>query len=219
MFNKYCWLLLCTFPFGCNTAIENKDIETGDVQIEGVVSDNPPGADDWIDSDTAATMTPSYENCSNEIQMWTEPDPLTRPCNFQLIDQRGNHVELYDFEGDVILLDFSTMWCRVCKDVAEHTQELHDKYDPFSIVTILTEDTDGNTPTVDQLIEWADEYGITTSPVLSGDDAILGTDPDTWNVVGTPSFFLIDKDFHLRIVHPGWNEDTITEEVEMLLAE
>jgi peroxiredoxin len=219
MFNKCYWLLLCTFTFGCNTAVENKDIEIGDVQIEGVVSDNPPGADDWIDSDTAATMTSSYENCSNEIQMWTEPDPLTRPCNFQLIDQGGNHVELYDFEGDVILLDFSTMWCRVCKDVAEHTQELHDKYDPFSIITILTEDTGGNTPTVDQLMEWADEYGITTSPVLSGDDTVLGTDPDTWNVVGTPSFFLIDKDFHLRIVHPGWNEDTITEEIEMLLAE
>jgi len=219
MFNQYFGLLLCDFIFGCNTTVENKEIENGEIQIEGVVSDNPPGADDWIDSDTAVAMTSSYEDCSNEIQMWTEPDPLAQPCNFQLIDQNGDYVELYDFEGDVILLDFSTMWCRVCKDVAEHVQEFHDKYDPFSIITILTEDTSGNVPTVDQLEIWADEYGITTSPVLSGDDAVLGTDPDVWNVIGTPSFFLIDKDFHLRIVHPGWNEDTITEEIEMLLAE
>jgi thiol-disulfide isomerase/thioredoxin len=151
--------------------------------------------------------------------MWSEPDPLTHPCNFKLVNQYGETVELYDFEGDVIVLDFSTMWCRVCKTVADHVQNLHDTYSPLSIITILTEDTSGNEPTVDKLLDWSTEYGITTAPILAGNSEMTGTQPDQWNVNGIPCFFLIDKSFYVRIMQPGWNEETMIENIETLLAE
>ena len=214
---------------GCDNKSDSSETETasGIVWGDGIVSEDPPGADDWDDADTDTNadthdkdpMTESYSDCSNEMPLWVEPDPLARPCNFQLLDQNGNYVELYDFEGDVILLDFSTMWCSVCKRVAEHVQTMHDQYDPFSVITVLTQDTSGDPPTVDQLEEWVDEYGIITAPVLAGNDMMIGADPDEWNVTAMPTFFLIDKNFHLRIFQPGWNEETMTTRIEDLIAE
>ena len=226
MLKKHFPLLLSSLLFGCISSEPppSESIEEGEVQSEGIVSDDPPGIDDWEDDsgeDTSppVSMTPSYDGCSNEIRVWQEPNPLTKPCNFMLLDQNGNYVELYDFEGDVVLLDFSTMWCTVCKTVAAHVQEIHDRYSPFSAITVLTEDTSGDQPGVDQLAAWANEYGITSAPVLGGNDGMLGMAPDKWNVSGLPTFFLIDKDFHVRILRPGWNEETIAEDIEALLAE
>ena len=34
-----------------------------------------------------------------------------KACNFTLYDQDGDVWELYDHHGDIILLDFSTIWC------------------------------------------------------------------------------------------------------------
>ena len=206
----------------CSTESSPLEIKDGDIQTEGVVSDDPPGADDWSTDDTSIDeniMAESYPGCSNEIQRWAEPDPLTHPCNFQLIDQNGDYVELYDFEGDVILLDFSTVWCSVCKRVAEHVQTLHDQYTPFSAITVLTQDSAQNPPTLEVLQEWADMYGITTAPVLAGSDAMTGTAIDEWDVTAFPTFFLIDKDFYLRILQPGWNEETINGHIEDLIVE
>tara|TARA_Y100000034_G_scaffold83759_1_gene100282 strand:+ start:724 stop:1401 length:678 start_codon:yes stop_codon:yes gene_type:complete len=225
MFNVMAMLL----AVGCSTESPELEIEEGEVYAEGIVSEDPPGYGDWEESekteDTESpiveeeTMTESYAGCSNEIQMWSEPDPLNHPCNFRLLDQNGNFVELYDFEGDVILLDFSTAWCIVCKRVAENTQDMHEEYDPFTLITVLTQDSTGGPGTVELASDWAAQYGITTAPVLAGDDSMVGTAVDQWNIVAVPTFFLIDKDFHLRILQPGWNEETITSYVEDLLAE
>ena len=191
----------------------------------GIVSEDPPGADDW-DKDSGESAgseeegpVESYEGCSNAIELWTEPDPLNHPCNFRLQDQNGDNVELYDFQGDVILLDFSTMWCGVCRTVADHVQEMHDHYTPFSILTVLTENYSGNPPDMGDLRDWATEHAITTAPVLAGDDSIVGKADDLWDVNGIPCFFVIDKDFYLRKIQPGWNETTMTEYIEELILE
>tara|TARA_B100000131_G_scaffold175032_1_gene169106 strand:+ start:3424 stop:4164 length:741 start_codon:yes stop_codon:yes gene_type:complete len=202
----------------------------------GIVSENPPGADDWnndsgdsadsgnsadsgVDTGSQDSELYSYENCSNIIDWRSEPNPLNKPCNFRLTDQNGNSVELYDYEGDVIMLDFSATWCYVCKIVAEHVQDMHDSLSPFTAITILTEDSSGDRPDVSTLSDWANEYGITTSPVLSATDELLGEDAGQWNVNGMPCFFIIDKSFHLRKTQPGWNEADMTEYIEGLILE
>tara|TARA_Y100000310_G_scaffold314685_1_gene364307 strand:+ start:2855 stop:3538 length:684 start_codon:yes stop_codon:yes gene_type:complete len=201
-------------------------VNEGTIYGEGIVSDDPPGADDWIEpTDTVDTEAPeeamaeSYVGCSNEIRVWQEPDPLSHPCNFEFIDQNGLKVELYDFEGDVILLDFSTIWCYWCNVAAGHTQTFSDSYTPFTLITVLTEDATGDTVEVDDLQAWVTTHGITSAPVLAGDKNLIGTNPDQWGVSGWPSFFYIDKNFHLRIFQPGWNEETITANIEALIAE
>jgi thiol-disulfide isomerase/thioredoxin len=242
MFNiMYKIFLLFVFLISCSNvkedAVRNEDSAP---PSNGIVSEDPPGADDWAkdtadssdllddpdssDSDTSDSSDEpdelsSREGCSNEISWTSQPDPLNHPCNFRLQDQNGDSVELYDFQGDVIMLDFSTLWCGVCKRVAEHVQDMHDSYDPFSIITILTEDNSGNRPDISDLRNWALEYGITTSSVLAGTDELLGEEVDQWSLNGIPCFFVIDKNFYLRKMHPGWNEEAMTGYIESLILE
>jgi peroxiredoxin len=216
--------------------VDSADSNVSGDTTTGIVSDNPPGADDWsndsgdsadsgnsadsgVDTGGGDTALQSYENCSNIIDWRNEPDPLSKPCNFRLTDQNGNSVELYDYEGDVIMLDFSATWCYVCKIVAEHVQDMHDSLSPFTAITILTEDSSGNRPDASVLSDWASEYGITTSPILAATDELLGEDIDQWSINGMPCFFVIDKNFYLRKMQPGWNEATMTEYVESLILE
>jgi len=213
------------------------EVEEGIVWGEGVVSENPPGAGDneseeavdEVDTnstDTGPTETVSdelvsYEGCSNIMPAspWETPETFSQPCNFRLTDQNGDEVELYDFEGSVILLDFSTMWCYVCKIVATHVQEFHDQNDPLVAITILTETSQGNDPQTSDLVEWTSAYGITTAPVLAGSSTMIGTNADQWFVQAWPTFYYIDKDFMVRQWHAGWNEQMVTNNVQALVGE
>jgi thiol-disulfide isomerase/thioredoxin len=237
-------LMLYFLAMGCVNTLgpETKPSEPGAEESagwgEGIVSENPPQYGDNDDDDSAGDdddsssedaqdtqATPeevvSYEGCSNIMPAspWEIPETFSQPCNFRLTDQNGDEVELYDFEGSVILLDFSTMWCYVCKTVATHVQEFHDQNDPFVAITILTETSQGNDPQTSDLVEWTTAYGITTAPVLAGNSTMIGTNADQWFVQAWPTFYYIDKDFMVRQWHAGWNEQMVTNNVQALIVE
>ena len=83
------------------------------------------------DDDDSATVTVTVDNPTAP-----EPDPITwedcggyvgdHPCDFTFSDQDGNDWNLYDHYGDVLLLDFSTMWCYYCKVSAADVQLMQD---------------------------------------------------------------------------------------------
>ena len=164
------------------------------------------------------TLLQSYEDCSSQTQGWKDPDVLKPPCNFRLQDQNGNIVELYDYQGDVIVLDMSTMWCYWCKVAAQTTQAIHDSHESVTVLTVLLEDASGDIVDSADLQAWAQAYNI-TAPVLAGNMDMRGTNDDQWVSGGIPSFFFIDKDFYVRRHLPGWNEDTIQNYIAELVAE
>ena len=43
----------------------------------------------------------------------------SKVCDLIIVDQSGDYWKLYDHEGKVIILDFSTVWCGPCQ-VAGH---------------------------------------------------------------------------------------------------
>lgn len=117
--------------------------------------------------------------------------------DFRLPDQRGQTVSLWQFFGDVVLVDISTMWCGPCRELAYETQATYEDYadSGFMYVTILAEDNDGQPPDTDDLVTWADYYGIEAPIVGDGDKAFSG------QVVfdGTyPRLLLVDRE--LRVI-------------------
>lgn len=87
--------------------------------------------------------------------------------DFRLTDQFGDSVSMWQFYGNVILVDISTMWCAPCQELAKHTESTWQDYkdDGFVYLTILQEDVEGGTVDAEDIQKWVDSFGI-TAPVL-----------------------------------------------------
>ena len=90
------------------------------------------------------------------------------PHDFRMMDQHGDQVSLWQFYGNVILLDISTMWCGPCQQIARHVDETWNDYrdEGFVYLTVLPEDTEKNLADTDDLNEWAEAFDI-NAPILA----------------------------------------------------
>jgi peroxiredoxin len=86
----------------------------------------------------------------------------------RLVDQFGDEVSLWQFHGQLILFDISTMWCGPCQDLGAHTEQNWQDYQDqgFVYVTVLQQDFDGDPTEADDVDYWVDTFGI-TAPVLA----------------------------------------------------
>ena len=154
----------------------------------------------------------TWDACSQTI--------TDHPCDFNLVDQKGNDWGLYNNIGKVIILDFSAEWCSYCHVAARTAQEIQDEYAEYDVVyvTILIEDQYGQPGSLALAERWADYYGMTTAPVLVGDRSLIdssGRGIDGWPVTGWPTFFVITKDMILSGQQSGFSEDSIRALIEL----
>jgi len=154
----------------------------------------------------------TWEECSQK--------PGDHPCNFELRDQHGDMIELYDFHDKVIVVDLSSIWCVVCQNIAQKGEELTADYgeDNFAWITILIDGpTYGVPPTLTEILTWVTNYNI-TGPVLAGDRTLVDLNAETgYPVTGWPTLVVIDQNMVLQHGINGWNEATIRGWVQNLL--
>ena len=141
-------------------------------------------------------------------------------CNLVLPDHLLDTWKLYDYEGDIIMLDFSAMWCSPCREAAKISQSLQDEYGSYGvqIVTVLLADTANNEPDADDAQAWIDQYGITSAKVLLGSTDLIG-DPDEggYPISAYPTFVFIDRELTLYDGIYGYSETYIKETLEEML--
>ena len=65
--------------------------------------------------------------------------------------------------GDIIVLDFSTMWCPHCRGLADDLEGLHTELGDqgVTVITVLHQDNRSEPPDAADLQSWIDAYGIT----------------------------------------------------------
>lgn len=92
------------------------------------------------------------------------------PADFRLTDQRGDAVSLWQFYGQVIVVDVSTMWVGPLDLPADYAAGLEADYGAqgFVYVSVLAEDAQAELPEVEDLQGWAGYYGL-SGPVLADD--------------------------------------------------
>jgi len=155
-------------------------------------------------------------------ETWTEcsQKPGDHPCNFSLIDQHGNAVELYDHYDKVIVIDLSSIWCVVCQNIATKGDELITLYgeDNFIWITVLIDGTShGVAPTAAEIQAWVDAFHI-QAPVLAGDRTLVDLSAETgYPITSWPTIVVIDKTMVLYSGINGWSEATVRAWVESLL--
>ena len=142
-------------------------------------------------------------------------------CDFTLVDSQGDDVNLHDFKGDIIVLDFSTAWCYYCQMLAFDAQQLQDEHGHlgFTYVTVLLEGFDRLPPTQDLLVEWETHFGITTSPVLAGDSSLIDLESQVgWMVEAYPTMYYIDRDLKIVEYQRGFSQGMMNATIDSLLA-
>ena len=206
-------LLFFVFLFSCYSEPAADDDNSTDESQSPSFVDNVPGTVPGADTE---------ENSSDSID--TGPSPVTwtdcdqwvgsHPCDFTLKDQNQNDWNLYDHYGTVILIDFSTMWCSVCKSVASDIEMFQEQYTAaghnFLWVTVLIEDSQRGEVDPADVTAWVNEYSVTSSVVLaSSRDMIDLSGKDGYPITSWPTFVLIDDEMVLTHGLNGWNESVV----------
>ena len=165
-------------------------------------------ASDWVDPDNAWDKATPPSDLVGEGMNVGQVAP-----DFVMTDQNGQQVHLWQFYGSVIIIDVSTMWCAPCQKLADEICSVQNDYGPqgFAYLTVLPQNTVGEIPSQDDLMEWTTDHGV-CAPVLA-DDVGLG---DVLVPDGAfPSLTVINRDMVVVDERISPAEDgTIREEIE-----
>lgn len=122
--------------------------------------------------------------------------------DFTALDQEGNTVHFRDlFQGKPLLLDFSTMNCRTCQEVAPQTAQLAEELkDQLTYVTYYV---DNKEDIMEMYYELKNKKGL----MLWNKAGRLDIAYAKYKNYGTPSYILFDAQGIVRQVESGYVED------------
>jgi peroxiredoxin len=186
---------------------------------ESVDSDGD-GQDDGVEVEQGTIPTNAYSRLYaggynvNVCDVTPEPTSATGPNNdyantwaagdiienFQLMDQNGELVDLYSFCGNYVLIAIGAMWCPPCKEMAAEAQAHQDEFGEgnFQMLEVLIENNSSQPPSNDDLNKWADDYDMTTVPVL--DDSGYALWPYVERDWGIPTTVMIGPNMEVIAV-------------------
>lgn len=130
--------------------------------------------------------------------------------NFKLQDLNGKTVQLSDFKGKPVVLEFWATWCQPCRDSIPGLAKLHKDYADKGLV-ILAISLDGGAP--EDIRMFQKEHGMTYT-VLMGNEEVASQ----YSVRTIPMTLVLDKSGKIRKRYLGaGNEDAVENIVKQLL--
>ncbi|MEO1943156.1 MAG: TlpA disulfide reductase family protein, partial [Candidatus Thioglobus sp.] len=135
------------------------------------------------------------------------------PPKLELESILGESIDLKDYRGKVVLINFWASWCKPCVKEIPSLVRLKDermKGEDFEILTVnIGEDKD----TINEFVIKV-KFDL---PILLDKDGIAVND---WKVYAYPSNFILDRYGEIRYAYRGaleWDSDSIVKAIEDLL--
>jgi thiol-disulfide isomerase/thioredoxin len=145
-----------------------------------------------------------------QIQAMSGGDHPEAPT-ISLTDIEGKRLDLTDYKGKVVVLDFWATWCGPCREEIPGFVVMQEKYadQGFSVIGISMDDEPG--PVVQFYKEFRMNYPVAVGNQRIGE--LYG------GIFGLPTTFLIGRDGRIYAKHTGGINPAIIEgEVQQLLA-
>ena len=146
----------------------------------------------------------------------TDASEATTPkvLDFTVTDEAGNLVDLYDFLGKPIILNFWASWCGPCRSEMPDIQKAYETYGQdihFLIVNL----TDGSRETVDAATDYITQAGY-TFPVYFDTTLEAGI---TYGASAIPITFFIDAEgYGVAYAQSALSRETLQTGIDMLLS-
>ena len=180
----------------CTGVEEEEEIPPLDDDDDDDNDDNDDNDDDdteWWDEIQCPENPDDFVDCATKSCGIAIGDTM---ANFSLKDIDGNCVELYDYLGDVVLLDMLAAWCPGCKTGTPVLQNVFQNvYEPegFTVVQLMGENAAGDAADWNALSAWHAAYDFLTFPVVA--DPKYGV-AGKYNTTGgyIPFYWLVDQD-------------------------
>jgi cytochrome c biogenesis protein CcmG/thiol:disulfide interchange protein DsbE len=146
---------------------------------------------------------PGQTSQSAPDKLLPEASRKTAP-GFSLADANGKPIQLSDYRGKVVLLDFWATWCGGCKLEIPWYMEFDKKYKRQGLAVIgVSMDEDGWKAVKPFLLRTRDpETGGNTAmkyPVVIGSDQLA----KAYNLTSMPMTLLIDRQGKIALSHTG----------------
>src|SRR5208337_3942030 len=144
----------------------------------------------------------------------TEKATVGSAPSFVLSTVKSERLNLNDYRGKVVILEFFASWCPPCQMVAPELESIYEKYKGKGLVVLAIAIDDGPTA-LSAVKNFVNEYGI-PYPVMIDD----GTVSRQYQVISIPTSFIIDKEGKIIHKHIGLLPDlasTLSKEIEILL--
>ena len=130
--------------------------------------------------------------------------------NFKLQDLDGKSVQLSDFKGKLVVLDFWATWCQPCRDSIPGMAKLSKDYADKGLV-ILAISLDGGAS--GEIKTFQQEHGMTYTVLMGTEDVA-----SLYSVRTIPMMIVLDKSGKIQKRYLGaGNEDDIEKTVKQLL--
>ncbi|MRS04766.1 TlpA family protein disulfide reductase [bacterium] len=118
--------------------------------------------------------------------------------DFDLLDRAGQSVQLSDFLGKVVVVNFWASWCPPCREEMPALQAIAAQYADQDLVVLGINTT--YTDSREDALEFIDELGLTI-PILFDETGEV-TEKE-YGVVGLPVTFWIKPDGKIHSIHAG----------------
>lgn len=143
-----------------------------------------------VDKNKDSAIIPySIEDGENPLDMTGIKEGELAP-NFKLETLSGDTVQLSDYRGKKVLLNFWATWCGPCREEMPAMQKFYDDYaDEIEILAVNLNGTSAE-KTVNDVQDFINEFDF-TYPILLDMDMSVGNE---YMVMGLPSTYFIGTD-------------------------